>query len=128
MSFRLLPAILLALASFVLMHGCSSSDPAAAMRSNLSDAEIRIVRFEPLTGSYILHGVVVRATPVGNAAWLAEEGQEIALRPYFPGDRPDPGDPDHSRLMTLPNVPAGSVIRCRIAMDSAGAWRILSTN
>ena len=109
-----------------LCSGCAGGDRAAAITNNLSDAEIRIDRFESAGEFFALKGHVVSATAVGGAAGIAEPGQEISLTPYFPGAGPDPGNPSHSRLLALPGVPPGSTIRCRIALDSAGAWRIVS--
>jgi len=120
--------LLLALGAAALTGctGCAGSDQAAAIKRNLSDAEIRIDAFETRGASYVLRGHVVTVAPVGDAVGMAEPGQEIALTPYFPGDRPDPSNPGHSRLLTLPGVPPGSTIRCRIGLDGEGAWRILS--
>lgn len=128
MTVRLFIRAIIALTVLAGIAGCAETEQATAIRKNLTEAEIRIDRFESLGGSYVLKGSVVTATPVGGAANIAESGQEISLTPYFPGDRPDPGNPTHSRLLSLPEVPPGSTIRCRIALDAGGAWRIVSVD
>jgi hypothetical protein len=122
------PIISFIVASFALagIFGCAQSEQATAIKRNLSDAEIRVDRFESRGDLYVLRGYVVSATPVGGSEGMAEAGQEISLTPWFPGDRPDPGNPTHSRLLTLTGVPPGSTIRCRIGLDAGGGWRIIS--
>jgi hypothetical protein len=114
--------------TLAVLSGCAGNEEAAAIKQNLSDAEIRIDGFESRGELYALRGHVVSATPVGGSAAMAEPGQEITLTPWFPGGRPDPSNPTHSRLLTLPGVPPGSTIRCRIGLDAGGAWRIISIN
>jgi hypothetical protein len=114
-----------ALALLSTFPGCVGSEE-AAIKQNLSDAEIRIDAFETRGELYAVRGHVVSATPVGDSAGMAEAGQEITLTPWFPGGRPDPSNPTHSRLLTLTGVPPGSTIRCKIALDAEGAWRIIS--
>jgi hypothetical protein len=120
--------VLIALAALAGFAGCAGTEEATAVKKNLSEAEITIDRFETAGSLYVLRGRVVSATPVGGAESIVEPGQEIFLTPYFPGDRPDPANPTHSRLISLPKVPPGSTIRCRITLDAVGAWRIVSVD
>jgi hypothetical protein len=128
MTLRPIISLVVVLFALAGVFGCAETEQATAIKKNLADAEISIDRFEPAGELYVLRGRVVSATPVGGAAGIAEPGQEISLTPWFPGDRPDPGNPAHSRLLSLPEVPPGSTIRCRIALDAGGAWRIVSVN
>ena len=120
----------LAAASFALAcsFGCAESEQATIIKRNLSEAEIRVDRFESGGETYVLRGSVVSSTPVGGSTDMVEPGQEISLTPYFPSGKPDPDNPAHSRLLTLTGVPPGSTIRCRISLDSQGAWRIVSVD
>ena len=105
----------------------TGDDEGTVIRQNLTDVEIEVERVEIVADSgYILRGTVVSVSPVGGTASIAETGQSISLRPHFPAGSPDLSDPGHRRLMDLAATGPGDRIRCRIALDGRGAWRIVS--
>ena len=139
--------ILLAL----IFHGCSSqagrtpgdgdagvgvpADEGAALQRNLTDAEILVESVERGEGNnYALSATVLTVFPSGGSTSIAETGQRITLRPYFTGGTPDlttpanQAEPGQRRLMELAAVEPGQKIRCRIALDSRGTWRIISAD
>lgn len=140
---RILIVAALAVASWFLLAGCGcpygACRPAeaqnagrgdgteTAIRQNLTDVEIEVegVGSESDSG-YTLRGRIVSVSPVGSSIPIAETGQSISLRPYFPSGRPDLNDAAHRRMIDLAATPAGKRIRCRIALDGGGAWRIVS--
>ena len=123
----LIPAILAALAVTV-PPGCSEADRTTAIGRNLSDAEVVVTEVRPEGGSYLLRGRVVNAVPVGGSASMAERGQEISLAPWYGEGGPDPANPAHQRLIALSGAIPGDTVRCRIAVDSGGSWRIISAH
>jgi hypothetical protein len=139
-----IPGAPAALLSFVMLACCGSGSdvrpigvetapgrrpPApTALRQNLTDVEILVRGIETDTGTgYLLRGTILSASAAGGAASLAEPGQSVTLTPYYAAGSPDPADAGERRLMELSSTPPGETVRCRIALDGRGAWRIIST-
>ena len=90
-------------------------------------AEILVDEVEPRDGTgYLLRGTILSASPAGGRASIAEAGQRVTLTPLFPGGTPDLSSPAHRRMMDLSGSRRGAKVRCRIALDGAGAWRIVT--
>lgn len=100
---------------------CRTAENAAVTvpARNLTDAEVRV---DEVTtgeeGETLLRATVVKAAEAGGAASIAEPGQSIVLRPASSGNA--------ATGVGLRSLAPGSTLRCRIALDAAGVWRILS--
>ncbi len=140
---RVLVVAALAIVSWPLLTGCgcpygacrpekaqdagTGDGTGTAIRQNLADVEIEVEGVGTVSDSgYILRGKIVSVSPVGGSLPVAETGQSISLRPYFPSGSPDLNDAAHRRMVDLAATPAGERIRCRIALDGRGTWRIVS--
>jgi hypothetical protein len=94
---------------------------------NSTDAEIVVGEVEVTEGKgFRLKGTIVSAVPAAGRESIAEAGQGVTLTPYFPGGAPDTANTAHRRMMELSGLHPGAKIRCRIALDAGGSWRIVS--
>lgn len=142
------PRFLALLPAFLWMSGCSvcgdggvrgagevpgaRDDRGAApttIARNLSDADIVVESVEQgSAGGYVLRGRIIRIHRTGGSGSIAGEGQALALTPLYPGGEPDSRNDAHRRLMGLSRSVPGDTVRCRIALDGTGAWRITSAD
>jgi len=70
------------------------------------------------------------APPAGGSQNMADAGRVLNLWPMYPGSSGSttgPANRNDGRLLAFAGVLPGQVIRCGIAMDRDGSWRIIST-
>lgn len=126
-SLRIVPVALAGIA-IILLTGCGNAEQVNIPSPNTSRVALLVERIDPQGESFILHGRVLSSESVGSAVSMAEVGQDIALAPYYPREEPDLSDPAQRKVVALGSRPPGDTVRCSIALDSRGGWRILSAD